>query len=347
MKLYNVEYQNNGLSGVAVVAAEKASNIQIILRQQGKLNATRYEIICIKEIGNSESKVESIVSDKTSQIKEVHIPITNTVKVPVIETETVQVPSKLDINSLTEKDIRKLKLRIDRYSRTLYVDRIGNAFKKKADDGHTVFCTRIDWNNKDYKSLMAPGLVPAINQLYQKVKGKYILCRIPFYIKCVESPRQRIYIHSDNSDTASIVKKESLLPKRYGMFFLKGKEHSRKTPENKKMLSRWVYIEDVSDEANFSSRSSLMKWAHKFCNDDKNEKRTRLGHFKLGKNRIYNHVFALGEVKVPTRKSYVTITTVDNNGKTKHKRDIQYVYHLKGSPIQTVRVRLAKKIQSI
>lgn len=172
MKIYNLQYINNGTEGLATVEALNPNSATKILQTYGRLNAYRYKVISIKEVGCNDSPIERIIEE-------------------VFSSECNSVPAKFDINSLTKEDIQALKLRINEYTGTLYVDRIGCGFRQYAEDGHTVLLLvnserdiEIPRNTKVEN--------PTIYSLYIKKNGVYINLGYPTKYKFIESGKKKI-----------------------------------------------------------------------------------------------------------------------------------------------------------
>lgn len=98
MKLFSIKYANQGYEGLAIVAACSMEKARILLQSYGNLNSDRYRCVFTREIGCTDSSVESIIEDSYKE--------------PTI----IGTPIKFDVNKLTEEDIKLLKARLDKYN---------------------------------------------------------------------------------------------------------------------------------------------------------------------------------------------------------------------------------------
>lgn len=196
MKIFNLQYVNSGIEGMATVEALNANRATIKLQSEGRLNANKYEVTSIVEVGCNDSPAERIITEVYNQLED--------------SSESIPTP-KFDIDSLSNEDIEKLKLKINKYTGTLYVDKITGltqdaglkpkdqvaSFRPKAKDGYTFF-----YINPLNKSSAPSGI-------YVKRGGKNTYIGFPFKYDRVESPSKVLTIarHADYfSDTHSYSK---------------------------------------------------------------------------------------------------------------------------------------------
>lgn len=302
MKVYNLSYTNKDNEGVATVTASNANDATLVLKEQGRLNATPYKITSIQEVGCNDSPVREILTDSFSEKKY----------------EIVQTPvtSKFDINSLSKEDIKRLKLRINEYTGTLYVDRIGEGFRDKADDGHTILYRSPDPRSDHWRT----------GKVFTKINGEYIDLGRPTKYRYVESPKKRVkLIYGDNVYYETIetfsIKKYALFVKVPGKGFGKSSKergHLRNRPAKWKFVQfypKGIGIDESSIYNVIYSKDFLSKV---FTDDDRN------GYLFIDKAENLCHKIAIGE--------YTRVYRVDEGKKV-------YTLKLKGAPLNVLIVR--------
>lgn len=99
MKIFNLQYTNKENTGMATVEAKSAKSATVVLQSFGRLNANQYKVNSITEIGCNNHSEEKLIAESFG-VEELQ----------PNENEN----TKFDINSLTEKDIENLKLRINK-----------------------------------------------------------------------------------------------------------------------------------------------------------------------------------------------------------------------------------------
>lgn len=206
MKLYDVIYENNDIKGTALISAEKAGDIQSILRCYGKLNASVYKVVSIREVGCS-NYTQGIISEY----------IDNSVPPPS--------PSKkdFDINHLSLEDVSKLKSKINQANKVLFVDKIVSLTKKpgelsfhpNADVGYSFM--NIGNDDRIYKKY----------HVYVKTKDGYKDLGIPSSYFYIQSGQYRIKINNNPNNRSHI--KEDIRSLRLGLFqiFKKTRNHKK------------------------------------------------------------------------------------------------------------------------
>lgn len=212
MKLYDVIYDNNNAEGTALVSAEKAGDIESILRSEGRLNSNVYKITQIKEVGCSDYP-QGVVSEYYGG---------NTVT-----PEPTPTPPKrdFDIDSMSLEDLSKLKTKLNRADRVLYVDKIVELtpklnvqFHPNADVGYSFMNMGRDVSV--YKAF----------HVYVKTKDGYKDLGIPANYAYVQSAQYRVKISNVSSRPREPFDciKEDIRPLRYGIFLREKKSRGKK-----------------------------------------------------------------------------------------------------------------------
>lgn len=143
MKLFEIQYNNQHYSGIAIVAARTAKDACTELQSAGKYNSGRYECNSITEIGHNSSDAQYIVSEKSSELKrEVHTK--ETIKyVPKEVVKEVVVDKGFDINNLSHAQLKELNLKLSKLTGVLKVDKIGAWYSyKEYPDGYLLYNIR-------------------------------------------------------------------------------------------------------------------------------------------------------------------------------------------------------------
>lgn len=307
MKVYNLQYINNGTEGLATVEALNPNSATKILQTYGRLNSYRYKVTSIKEVGCNDSPIERIVEE-------------------VFSSECNSQPAKFDINSLTKEDIKELKLRINEYTGTLYVDRIGEGFRKNAEDGHTVL-----WlSGKGGRKHVIPDdiVVDVVRTegLYVKKNGVYIFLGYPTKYKFIESGKEKIQVHYNikrNNVTSTYETVEVFHRRRLALFQranARGKG-ALSHIESKKKPARWQFIRFYDGPISERSIMHFIKYTYR------NKQHKIASRMDSNNHRIDVYKYAIGEISKPI---------AGPKGKTAieyYKYPAQPNYHLKGAPL--------------
>lgn len=335
MKVFNLIYNNSGIEGTAIVYASNAKRATIVLQSTGRLNASRYKVTSITEVGCNDSPIEKVQSEVWSgEVSD----------------------SKIDINQLTDEQIEQLGFRLNKELGTIYVNRIHSYyllnpddFKPNAQDGYTFLYidpSRGNWKTK--------------SGLYTKVGGKNIWCGYPTKYKYVESAARIAEINyaasevwyptgfAPSSGAPPIIysiknKYENLglfLRKR-GKGFGKTKRPTAKTPRN----ATWQCLDysiqqhalDII-QSNYDERlirKYLLKWVVANYDDlDKLNTRVRRFKCKAPGSTLMHFVFkvAIGVCRTRQLSSY-------NSG-----NDRPHPYRMKGIPIKEYIITLRSDV---
>lgn len=203
MKLYDVIYDNDNAEGTALVSAQKAGDIENILRSEGRLNGNIYKVTSIKEVGCS-NYPQGVVSEYYGG--------------NAITPEPTPTPPKdFDIDSMSLEDLSKLKTKLNRADRVLYVDKIVEltpypsrckvSFHPNADVGYSFM--NIGRDESTYQAY----------HVYVKTKDGYKDLGIPSNYAYVQSAQYRVKISNYQDVRGPILcNKEDIRPLRYGIF---------------------------------------------------------------------------------------------------------------------------------
>lgn len=293
MKVYNILYNNEDKEGTAIVQSNSAYEASVYLQSKGTLNSGRYKCTSIKEIGCNNSNQETILSESYGE------PIIQNIEPPKEEKPNVS----FDINKLTESDIKSLKLRIDKYSDTIKVDRIGKVCRINPNKGYTVFCTFV----------ATDSIKKELYHLYYYDGNDYIDLGIP-YNKFIRDSKRVLRVINDVSlrDKEEAVRVETILDsrkKKYGIFILQKCSHIVKSYNGdgtlKKRFYRYKFIkllDNFEKIPSYTLFNRLKIEAQKFIAENGYNTRYRLYKPDTDVGDLYIMKFAIGEV---TGKRYI------------------------------------------
>lgn len=234
MKLYDVIYNNDNAEGTALVSAEKAGDIENILRSEGRLNGNIYKVTSIKEVGCS-NYPQGVVSEYYGG--------------NVVPEPTPTPPKKdFDIDSMSLEDLSKLKTKLNRADRVLYVDKIisltpqmdssGNPkdlnFHPNADVGYSFM--NMGRDDSKYKAY----------HVYVKTKDGYKDLGVPGNYAYVQSAQYRVKISNISTDVKKPLEciKEDIRPLRYGLFLRKKLSRGGRS---KGIYYKYIFIDIVGE----------------------------------------------------------------------------------------------------
>lgn len=201
MKIFHLHYKKDNIEGLATIEAESEFRANQIFNEWQLCYKHDYNITSLAEIGCNDNTKERIVSNIFKDTSVSDTPTEPVEPSNPEEPSTPIEPVKFDINSLSDEDIEKLKLRINKHTGTIYVDRIGStkSFRThKKEFGHTVFCTeyRESHTYSDKKNLTGTFYLG----IYQRQKdGSYTYLGYPYGYKYIESSRRRVYLPPVNN----------------------------------------------------------------------------------------------------------------------------------------------------
>lgn len=306
MNLYEITYTNNNIEGTATVAGSSAREAAVILQSTGRNNGTRYQCTSIREVGCTEYP-KGVISEYYAGIN-----------------------NNLDINNISDEDIKKLKLRIDKYSKILYVDRIGTCLRPKAHVGYTVFTL------PGAHSIEIPN--PNYYSLYVKTESGYKCLGIPQEYNKICSPRCEITISYDGVE-CSILDKKYICPPKLGIFVLLGSNRNDPVTNNWKPIhkNRKYSCLEILNTRNPAMGTWIMKDrinSRFYIKSLKDAKKLSRGTLRISKNTpneyiIFNVIYVLGYIK---RGKPVRIKL--DNGESKK----EVMIRLKGLPLKTIKV---------
>lgn len=326
MKVFSVVYTNGQFEGTALIEAVTADKASTLLQSRGKLNGRRYKCTYIKEIGCNNSSVERILEEYFYDTED-NITLTT---------------GNLNIDSLSKEDIDKLKLKLNKGTGTLYVNRIGALSRIHAEDGYTVLVSYVDKKDTSTKKY----------HLYVMKDRQYEDLGIPSNYKYIESPSQRLSIGVNKIDgeiVPYIKERISLKKKHYGIFLYKrgskGKAmHSSDGSSSvlgiTKGRFRWTFVKKLDDKYinKVHSRHFIGRLSQALIsiNGIINLRR----NFNSGtlKRRV-KYIFAIGELKKSKRKIPTYKVSTDSEGNTiKELISKERRFHMKGVPLVTHKI---------
>lgn len=316
MKVFNIIYTNKEYEGTAVVQSTCPYNAGVFLQSNGRLNSNRYKCHSIIEVGCNNSSMERIVSETYGVPKSDDTP-SKPVVPPVPSTPV------FDINTLTDEDIKKLKLRLDKMSNTLYVNRIGCVRRPKAEDGYSVLISSKENVEGNQNTFL---------HLFVKVNGKYVDYGIPFKFDYIESPSQRIKVGKIKYGSPYIMERTYLKKKRYGLFYLRRAKKGYTDKNKPKLRCKWCFIKEIDNaESPILSKMRLLAEANEFINQYPNK---MTGSFYTGtNNRMAKYILAIGEIK----KSHARCST--QIWPSSQANILKRCFHMKGTPIISVKIQ--------
>lgn len=311
MKIFNLQYTNKENTGMATVEAKSAKSATVVLQSFGRLNANQYKINSITEIGCNNHTEEKLIAESFG-----------------VE-ETSSCDCKFDINNLSKEDIEKLKLKINEYTGTLYVDRIGSGFRRYADDGHSVFYAtgRLD---PILESIGIEHSTLNLYNLYVKKDGKYICLGKPTKYKFIESPRERVLLNWNKINNGSSGISSALITKFYrplGLFYrTRGKGYGRQNSNNSNKrfgrgLPKWVFLDKLEDSNIHNTDFIISKAKNLLMNVGKTSKEYKKYYICIN-NKKY------GSMTLTTRRSIVAVGEI-KSVKGKYSK----TFRMKGEPI--------------
>lgn len=192
MKLWELVYINNGIEGKATVSANTANQASVILQSGGRLNANKYEVNSITCIGCTETP-NSIISEFYAE-----------------KDKEASCDTNIDINKLTEEDIKKLKLRLDKYSKILFVDKMGTTLRPKAHVGYSVLYISEGRGNSSI-NIELLGRPLEYLHVYIKTENGYADAGIPLKYNCVRSSAREVVVAYDSINKHPYIAKKNMV----------------------------------------------------------------------------------------------------------------------------------------